>query len=259
MIEWESPDKFIGTTAAIIMAIGAGVSAGTSIYEGKQNRDAAQKAGDLNATAADKQLQFAQQQSALDQSNFDKTQALNLDQYNQKEARLKPYRDVGTSANGTLSALLGLPQTGRGTDPTPAGKPSASVPNGDYQAWFQGLTAGKPFNQDTLRQLEASGELAKVGSKLTPGNKSTGAQSKIYIPGQGWVRVLGGAKQDEQVWVPQPDEAGGGTLAAFLPTQAPVVPAVPVSTPGPLTPLLAGRRLTPSASTLSSFLRPSLS
>jgi hypothetical protein len=78
---------------------------------------------------------------------------------------------------------------------------------GNYQAWFQSLIAGKPYNQQTLLELEPI--LAQYGVKLTPPNAS-GERTKIQLPDGSWVRV--GFGEGHPVWVVQP--TGNAQLAA---------------------------------------------
>lgn len=78
------------------------------------------------------------------------------------------------------------------------------------QDWFMQQVAGKPYNQQTLLDLESSGALASVGSRLTPAN-AQGERTKIYDPNTGqWVRV--GFGEGRPVWIPQGDgtSSGGG-------------------------------------------------
>lgn len=94
-----------------------------------------------------------------------------------------------------------LQQAPSGGTPTDPGGPV----NGDYQGWFQKLVAGKPYNQQTLLDLEPI--LQKYGIQLTPPN-AAGERTKINIPGVGWVRV--GFGEGRPVWIPQGAGPGGG-------------------------------------------------
>lgn len=110
----------IGTGIGLLIA---GLASGaSSVVASKVASNSAGKAGDQNAIAADKQLAYLTGKDAQDQKNFDSTAAenrrqfdvtqnLNLDQYNQKEARLAPYRSIGAGATGTLADLMGVPMT----------------------------------------------------------------------------------------------------------------------------------------------------
>lgn len=96
--------------------------------------------------------------------------------------------------------------------PPPATPPASTQPaantgpqNGDFQGWIMGLLAGKPFNQQTLLDLEPL--LQQFGSQLTPAN-TQGERTKIWDPfSKQWVRV--GFGEGHPVWIPQ--GAGGGT------------------------------------------------
>lgn len=310
MIEYDPPDKFIGTTAAIILGISAAVSTYGGIHAANVAKDAQKQALDATTTAADKQLTFAQSEAQRDQANFASTQAenqrefnltqgLNLDQYNQKENRLAPFRSIGANANNTLSGMLGyaptasytpappptpatfLPTTyAPGATPTPAsGVPTSStagvpiptgassgvptnqqvVPNGDYQAWFQSLTGGKPLNQSDLVALTP--QLTQAGVKVTSPSKA-GVMSKIILPDGTAVRVLNGdtSQRNQTVWLPQPgtgpSAGGGNSMLSFL---APPTPQTPTPVQAPLTPALTTAMPQAQPGTLASFLRPSLS
>ena len=64
---------------------------------------------------------------------------------------------------------------------------------------------GGGYNQNTLYSLMPI--LQKHGIELTPPN-AAGDQTKINIPGQGWVRV--GFGEGHPVWIPQGEGGGGG-------------------------------------------------
>lgn len=91
-----------------------------------------------------------------------------------------------------------------------AARPHAGGPaNGDWQGWFNDLVKGKPYNQQTLLDLEP--QLRAAGVELT-GPNAEGERTKIKIPGIGWVRV--GFGEGRPVWIPQggggPSGPGGG-------------------------------------------------
>lgn len=93
---------------------------------------------------------------------------------------------------------------------TPGGQPPPNpVQNGDYHAWWNNLTQGKPVDQQMLRQWAPQLQAANV--LLTPGNKSAGDQTKIGIPtasgGRQWVRVIDGDPNvpHPSSWMVQPD------------------------------------------------------
>lgn len=93
--------------------------------------------------------------------------------------------------------------------PAPAEAPPApptTSGGGFSQEAFMQQIAGKPFNQQTLLDLEPW--LESVGSKLTPAN-SVGERTKILDPNTGqWVRV--GFGEGHPVWIPQGEGGGGG-------------------------------------------------
>lgn len=142
----ERPRHFVATTtAALLTALGvAGGATASAIAThsaaGKQEEaarvqsDAAVKAAQIQADAAQKAAD-EQAKSATEALNFTKAQAqLSLDQYNAKEARLTPYRNLGAFAMGTPQLTpMTLRDLSLSTDPprTPVaggGDPNAPAP-----------------------------------------------------------------------------------------------------------------------------------
>ena len=74
---------------------------------------AAKYAADLQAKQAADSLAFLQQQEAERKAEWEKTQALNLDQYNQQQVRLAPYRTLGGVGASALQS--GLSNGGNGS------------------------------------------------------------------------------------------------------------------------------------------------
>lgn len=109
MIEWDSPDKFIGTTAALILAGTAAASAGSQIYGAKKAANAARQAGQIQADASNRaaDLQAQAQQESL---AFLRDES----QYNRQQQA--PYRAIGKGAISTLSNLTGVPMDYSGQD-----------------------------------------------------------------------------------------------------------------------------------------------
>lgn len=71
--------------------------------------------------------------------------------------------------------------------PSAPSGPSAFSGQGSFQDWFMQAINGKPFNQQTLLDLEPL--LQQSGSQLTPAN-SLGERTKIWDPTRNdWVRV----------------------------------------------------------------------
>lgn len=101
---------------------------------------------------------------------------------------------------GGLRQALGI--SGGGETPPVVVPPQGPV-NGNYQDWFRGVVADRPFGQATLLALEPT--LNAAGVLLTPAN-AAGDRTKIGIPqGDGsyqWVRV--GFGEVMWVWVVQP-------------------------------------------------------
>ena len=74
----------------------------------------------------------------------------------------------------------------------------------NYEAWFNSLLQGRPFNQQTLLELEPI--LNQYGVNLTPPNAAQD-RTKIQLPDGTWVRV--GFGEGKPVWVPQPGTGPG--------------------------------------------------
>lgn len=188
----------IGTGIGLLVAgLASGAATGVAAKIGS---NAANHAGDLNAKAATDQLAYLQQKDAQDQRNweattaenrrqFDTTQALNLDQYNKKEARLGSYRSIGAGATGTLADLMGIrmvPQPGGASLP-PAAAPSASgastgtgaAPGGDAAALKAMLDGGLAPQEAVARFNQQFG-------------RTTGNEAQYYDPSQhGGVATIG--------------------------------------------------------------------
>lgn len=102
-------------------------------------------------------------------------------------------------------------------DPATTMETQAGPVNGDYQGWFNSLIAGKPFNQQTLLDLEPI--LNQYGIHLTPPN-AAGERTKIQLPDGTWVRV--GFGEGHPVWIPQ--GGGGGSDSSAWSTPSPYIP-----------------------------------
>jgi hypothetical protein len=115
----------IGTAmAGIIAALAAGGSAATGAAlqsravgkAAKLQTDSATRAAEIQAAADREAMNYAKEVEATRKAEFDKTQALNLDQYNQRERRMTPYRDLGEQGVTLLSHLV---RPGSGSDYLP--------------------------------------------------------------------------------------------------------------------------------------------
>lgn len=112
MIEWDSPDKFIGTTAALILAGTAAASAGSQIYGAKKAASAAKQAGQLQADASTHAADLSAQ-ATQDSLAFMRDES----QYNRQQQA--PYRAIGRGAINTLSTLTGVPMDYSGDQQQP--------------------------------------------------------------------------------------------------------------------------------------------
>lgn len=221
------------TATTIGTIIAAGASAGAGIYAANKQSGAAENAAKTQSDAAIKTTQIQsdaankaaelQSQSAKDALAFSRSQSqLALDQYNQQQGRLQPYRNLGNFALGQPMEgapaplrLAGLPGQAQGPAGPPNGapapaSPAGGVPDGDYRTWFQNLTGGKPLDQNGLMALKP--QLDAAGVKITPPNQA-GGMSKIGLPDGTWVRVLDGDtnQANPTVWLPQPGTGGGAS------------------------------------------------
>ena len=98
---------------------------------------------------------------------------------------------TGLPGMPTINTSKPLDSWGWGNEPRMPDTPTASGPSafggGNFQDWFMGALQGKPFNQQTLLDLE--GLLNQSGSRLTPAN-AQGERTKIWDPTKNdWVRV----------------------------------------------------------------------
>lgn len=117
-------------------------------------------------------------------------------------APINPLMDaIGGGLPPGQNPMMSPAQGGLGA---PAATPSAPTrqPGQSFHDWFHQQAQGG-LTQDSLRQMAPA--LQAAGSRLTPGNKTDGAQSKVFDPDTGqWVRVLNGASGE--TWVPQGNE-----------------------------------------------------
>ncbi len=201
-------------------AIGAGALGATQLIGASKQAGAAQKAAAITSAATTKGAEL-QAESQRQQLEFTKAEA-ERQRLADEATRRANYEQwaAGQRRHGTLAQLLGLPDPeipgyvpgytpgtlgaasgmpASGTSPTTPAGPAQNAPQGDYQGWFMSQIAGKPFNQQTLLDLEPT--LQAAGFKLTPPN-AAGERTKIQLPTGQWVRV--GFGEGKPVWVPQP-------------------------------------------------------
>lgn len=251
----------------------AKTSADAQTSAAKLTTDAANHAADLGSKDNQAALAYTKQQADQTQANFATTQRANYDQWVSAQRRLGSLgqlvglgaRDIPDFVPPTTLGAAPPPTTapagaGSASGPTGATSANAAVPGGDYQSWFNGLVAGKPYNQETLSALEPT--LNAAGVKLTPPNQA-GDRTKIQLPSGEWVRV--GFGEGKPVWIPQggatstsaasTTPAYGASLATRLPTlgaglQAPATAPIggtlalptPLAVPGTLADYLAMTR-----------------
>jgi hypothetical protein len=204
---------------------------------------AANHAADLQSQSAADALAFTKEQAAQARIDADTTQHNNYDQWRAAQvyqndttaARTRSINDLGSrygvaardipemqipDYRSTIGGAAGVPSAaGASSATTPgassAGASAAAVPvaNGDYQAWFNSLTGGRPLDQAGLLSLEP--QLRAAGITITNPNTS-GDQSKIILPTGQAVRVLDGDPRvaSPTVWIPQPGTGAGASSAS---------------------------------------------
>lgn len=108
----------------------AGIAGGLAQIGGaKMQSSAAKRGGQAQAEAAAQALAFQREQDAKDRAQYnqeyqrttmleDQQRALEAERYGQRQQRLQPYQDAGTSAVRNISSLLG------NAPPIPVGRTS---------------------------------------------------------------------------------------------------------------------------------------
>lgn len=107
---WTDERGFIGTAAAILTAVAAGASAGTSIYAAKKQAQTAKDVAGIQKEASDKALAYEQARD-----RYGTTTEAN--RYAALMQGVSPYIATGGAADARMAALLGLPEP---TAPSPA-------------------------------------------------------------------------------------------------------------------------------------------
>jgi hypothetical protein len=151
---------------------------------------------------------------------FDQTQALNLEQYNQREARLAPFRSTGTGANATLASWLGLPASTAYTPAQmPGSAPAATAPPVDLseaQAKFNALFPDERLTPEMVKAKEA--ELKAAGFTLRP--NAAGVVGKIQYGSGPIIDIIQGAQSgvNKKQWLlPQATAPAAGGSAGPQP------------------------------------------
>lgn len=196
-----------GTAAAGVY--GANKSAGAASSAASSQSDAAVKAAQIQADAAnhsaDLTANSAAQALALSRANSQ----LSLDQYNQQQTRLQPYRNLGSFALGQpfsdAPAPLTLPNlpsssTTPNSGGTPAGSTSGSSAGANYAPLIDALNKGQS-PQAVIDQYNSSQGPVK--------GESYAWRSIAGAPGGGVVEIPGGA-----YLAPGPDGQWGYTAGS---------------------------------------------
>jgi hypothetical protein len=249
MIEWESPDQFIGTGIGMLIA-GLAAGAGT-ITAAKIGSNAAKNAGTLEASAAEKQLAYLKAKDAQDQANwentqaenrrqFDQTQQLNYGQWATREGNLAPYRAIGSGATATLANLMGVPFNPGSFAPAPyrAGAPAggaapASTADPKIAAFIADWQQTHP---DDIRIAPLAAAIAKqfpTVSRYMYGDTPSG--NELNVGGEKY-KVLGGENSSAPYWyAPGTNDSApgsgmpGGVARAVGGTPTPGYASSPVS------------------------------
>lgn len=139
--------------ALIIGGIGAAATIGGAVMGANASRDAANTQANAAMTAANLQYKTSQDTLALQKSMFD-----------QGQAGLQPFRDVGTSAAYSLADLYGLPT------PASANRPASTGGTGTAMAGFDAFRASPEYQipfQQGVKAIEYS--RAARGGLQNPG------------------------------------------------------------------------------------------
>lgn len=226
MIDWDPPDKFIGTTAAAIMLASAGVSAVSQAYGAHKAASGANYAADLQAKATQDALTFQREQSVKDQANFEQTQhanydqwaagqEMNYDQYAAREGRIGQLGDLLGMGPRQIPALKIPPYVSSGssgpTGATTTGKPGAAQFIAQYQADPRHLPSEGV--QPLYQALKAAGyNVSPYMYGSTPSN------NEITLDGQKY-KLLGGEGTPAAYWYRAGmNDSGGyrGTASSLL-------------------------------------------
>ncbi len=213
----------VAAAGAIGGAIAGHESASGATTAAADTSAAAVKGAQIQADAATKAAQM-QSDSATQALNYSRSQSqLALDQYNQQQSRLQPYRNLGSFALGQPSqaapAPLSLPpipssSTAANSSSTPAGSVSGSSGGANYAPLIAALNQGQ--NPQAVIQ--------QYNSTQGPVNGESYAWRSIpTAPGGGVVEIPGGAylaPGPNGQWGYTPGSDGGGGSAASPPVTA---------------------------------------
>lgn len=208
MIDWDPPEKFIGTTAAALMLASTAVGAGASLYGANKAASGANHAADLQSRASQDALAFQRGESTRDQANFEATQHANYDQWAAREGRIGQLGDLLGMGPRQIPAYRSTSSGSTGSAPM-GGKPGAEQFIAQYQA-------SHPVSEGVQPLYQA---LKAAGYNVSPymyGN--TPSNNEITLNGQKW-KLLGGEGSPAAYWYkPGTYDGGGyrGTAASLL-------------------------------------------
>jgi hypothetical protein len=230
----DGADCFIATTTAMIIA--AAAAAGGSVAAAKIGSNAASHAGDLQAAANDKTLDFTKQQAEQKWASDEQTRKANYDQW---AARQSSIGDFGAQyglarpstpayvpstdprfTGGTLGAAAGAP----GSTP-----PSSTAPAAGGAAFIANWQATHPASEG-IAPLAAAYKAAGFGDRFLV-NGTTPSNNELTVDGAKF-KVLSGENGSSPSWyVPGTNDGGGaskpvpGTIGAYAAPTASLVAA----------------------------------
>jgi len=130
-----------GVAGANATTKAAQVQSAAAIRAAQLQSDAARRAADVAAASNTDTLKFEQSKEATRKAEWDRTQALNLEQFNEDLARRRPYMDMGVGA----IAQMGRPR------PVQAG----AAPGAPYKPLYSQTPAPPGTLGDMLAKKQA--------------------------------------------------------------------------------------------------------
>lgn len=230
MIEWDSPDKFIGTAAAIASLAAAGASTAGGIIAARSQssaaRDAANSqvtaanhAADLQAKAAADALAFQESQAAKEQENFLNTERANYGQYSDRQNRI-----------GQLGPMLGLPARSApalpdylNASPIGAGQTPAAASGGadpKVAAFIANWQQTHPVSEGIAPIADALKKAGLSSGRFDYGNGNL-SNNEVTVGGKPY-KVLGGEGTPAAYWYVPGTNDSAGARTAMRPAVQPI-------------------------------------
>jgi hypothetical protein len=235
-----------GTYASMLARYG--LPAAGNLVNGVLQRNADNSARDEQRHYLDQALAYAKEQDAYNRatdasryadSRSDRADALAKDEtrYSGYQDRIRGFIDNGQNSNDRMASLLGLPArppggAGSGGGSSQGGRPDDT---GDWQAWFQSLTGGKPPTPAQLVALEP--QINAAGGKVL--RNAAGVAGKIQLPGDPIVDVIQSAGSGGVAWQWLTGNSGRTASARTTTGSGPAAPTSAAVTP-PASPTTTG-------------------